>query len=71
MGGSGHGIVKLEMVVPESDTGISFSKFLVSRHLSKLFYDELHSISTFHNDTTEILLKVALNTINRPTHSLA
>jgi hypothetical protein len=26
---------------------------------------------TEHNDTTEILLKVALNTINQPTHSLA
>ena len=31
--------------VPESD--ISFSKFLVSRHLLKLFYDELPSFSTF------------------------
>ena len=30
--------------VPESDYGISFSKFPVSRHL---FYDELHSFSTF------------------------
>ena len=38
---------KPEMVVPESDSGISFSKFPVSRHLSKLFYDELHSFSTF------------------------
>jgi hypothetical protein len=27
--------------------GISFSKFPVSRHLLKLFYDELHSFSTF------------------------
>jgi hypothetical protein len=35
------------MVVPESDSGISFSKFPVSRHLLKLFYDELHSFSTF------------------------
>ena len=26
--------------VPESDSGISFSKFPVSRHLLKLFYDE-------------------------------
>jgi hypothetical protein len=31
--------------VPESD--ISFLKFPVSRHLLKLFYDELHSFSTF------------------------
>jgi hypothetical protein len=30
--------------VPESDSGIPFSKFPVSRHL---FYDELHSFSTF------------------------
>ena len=44
---------KPEIVVPvtESDSGISFSKFPVSRHLLKLFYDELHSSSTFfaHN----------------------
>ena len=33
---------KPEIVVPESD--ISFLKFPVSRHL---FYDELHSFSTF------------------------
>jgi hypothetical protein len=39
--------VKPEIVVPESDSGISFSKFLVSRHLLKLFYDELCSFSTF------------------------
>ena len=38
---------KSEIVVPESDSGISFSKFPVSRHLLKLFYDELHSFSTF------------------------
>ena len=31
--------------IPESN--ISFSKFPVSRHLLKLFYDELHSFSTF------------------------
>jgi hypothetical protein len=36
---------KLEIVVPGS--GISFSKFPVSRHLLKLSYDELHSFSTF------------------------
>ena len=35
---------KPEIVVPESDSGISFS---ISRHLLKLFYDELHSFSTF------------------------
>ena len=35
---------KPEIVVPESDSGNSFSKFPVSRHL---FYDELHSFSTF------------------------
>jgi hypothetical protein len=29
------------------DSGISFSKFPVSRHLLKLFYDKLHSFSTF------------------------
>jgi hypothetical protein len=38
---------KPEIVVPKSNSGISFSKFLVSRHLLKLFYDELHSFSTF------------------------
>jgi hypothetical protein len=38
---------KPEIVVPESDSGISFSKFQVSRHLLKLFYDELCSFSTF------------------------
>ena len=38
---------KPEIVVPESDSGISFSKFPVSRHLLKLFYDELHSFATF------------------------
>ena len=32
------------MPYPESDSSISFSKFPVSRHL---FYDELHSFSTF------------------------
>ena len=31
---------KLEIVVQESNSGISFSKFPVSRHLLKLFYDE-------------------------------
>ena len=31
---------KPEKVVPESDSGISFSKFPVSRRLLKLFYDE-------------------------------
>ena len=31
---------KPEIVVPESDSGISFSKFPVSRRLLKLFYDE-------------------------------
>ena len=36
---------KPEIVVPGSD--ISFSKFPVSRHLLKLFYDELRSFSTF------------------------
>jgi hypothetical protein len=36
-----------EIVVPESNSGISFLKFLVSRHLLKLFYDELRSFSTF------------------------
>ena len=30
-----------------SDSGITFSKFPVSRYLLKLFYDELHSFSTF------------------------
>ena len=35
---------KPDIVVPESDSGNSFSKFPVSRHL---FYDELHSFSTF------------------------
>ena len=38
---------KPEIVVSESDSGISFSKFPVSRHLLKLFYDELCSFSTF------------------------
>ena len=38
---------KPEIVVPESDSGISFSKFPVSRHLLKLLDDELHSFSTF------------------------
>jgi hypothetical protein len=40
-------LAKPEIVdlVPESD--ISFSKFPVSRHLLKLFYDELRSFSTF------------------------
>ena len=38
---------KQEIVVPESDSGISFSKFPVNHHLLKLFYDELHSFSTF------------------------
>ena len=36
---------KQSFPVPESD--ISFSKFPVSRHLLKLFYDELCSFSTF------------------------
>jgi hypothetical protein len=36
---------KPEIVIPGS--GISFAKFLVSRHLLKLFYDELRSFSTF------------------------
>ena len=36
---------KPEIVVPGS--GISFSKFPVSRHLLKQFYDELHGFSTF------------------------
>jgi hypothetical protein len=31
---------KPEIGVPESDSGISFLKFPVSRHLLKLFYDE-------------------------------
>jgi hypothetical protein len=31
---------KPEIVVPESDSGISFSKFPVSCRLLKLFYDE-------------------------------
>ena len=35
----------ITVVIPGS--GISFSKFLVSRHLLKLFYDELRSFSTF------------------------
>ena len=38
---------KQSFPVLESDSGISFSKFPVSRHLLKLFYDELHSFSTF------------------------
>ena len=37
---------KPEIVVPESDSGISFSKFPVSSHLFELFYDELRSFST-------------------------
>jgi hypothetical protein len=37
-------IGKTEIVIPESDSDISFWKFSVSRHL---FYDELHSFSTF------------------------
>jgi hypothetical protein len=40
-------LAKPEIVVSESDSGISFSKFPVSRHLLKLFYDELRSFSTF------------------------
>ena len=36
---------KPEIVITGS--GISFSKFPVIRHLLKLFYDELHSFSTF------------------------
>ena len=40
-------LAKPEIIVPESDSSISFSKFLVSRHLLKLFYDELRSFSTF------------------------
>ena len=35
---------KYSFPVPESDSGISFSKFSVSHHL---FYDKLHSFSTF------------------------
>ena len=38
---------KPEIVVPESNSGISFSKYPVSRHLLKPFYDELRSFSTF------------------------
>jgi hypothetical protein len=38
---------KPEIVVPESDSGISFSKFPVSRRLLKVFYDEFHGYSTF------------------------
>jgi hypothetical protein len=38
---------KPELVILESDSGISFSKFPVSRHLLKLFNDELRSVSTF------------------------
>jgi hypothetical protein len=38
---------KPEIVIPDSGSGISFSKFSVSRHLMKLFYDELRSFSTF------------------------
>ena len=38
---------KPEIVVPESDSSISFSKFPVSRHLLKLFYDENTQFSTF------------------------
>jgi hypothetical protein len=34
---------KPEIVVPGSESDISFFKFPVSRHLLKLFYDELHS----------------------------
>ena len=37
-------IGKTEIVVPKSDSGISFSKFPVSRHL---FYDELHKFFYF------------------------
>jgi hypothetical protein len=40
-------LAKPEIVVPKSDSGISFSKFPISRHLLKLFYDELQSFSTF------------------------
>jgi hypothetical protein len=40
---------KPEIAVPGSGihSGISFSKFSVSCHLLKLFYDELPSFSTF------------------------
>ena len=38
---------KWSFPVPESNSSISFSKFPVSRHLLKLFYDELRSFSTF------------------------
>ena len=38
---------KPEIVIPESDSSILFSKFPISRHLLKLFYDELCSFSTF------------------------
>ena len=38
---------KPEIVIPESESGISFSKFPVSRHFLKMFYDELRSFSTF------------------------
>ena len=31
---------EIVFLVPESDSGISFLKFPVSRHLLKLFYDE-------------------------------
>ena len=35
---------KPEIVVPEFNSGVSFSIFPISHHL---FYDELHSFSTF------------------------
>jgi hypothetical protein len=38
---------KPEIVVPESDSGISFSKFPVSRHLLSCLMMRIHSFSTF------------------------
>ena len=38
---------KQSFPVPEYDSGISFSKFPVSRHLLKLFYDELQFSTLF------------------------
>ena len=52
---------KPEIVVPESDSGISFSKFPVSRHLLKLFYDELCSFSIFFAFNFDKKLAVEIN----------
>jgi hypothetical protein len=41
------GLIFFFIIIIAKDSGISFSKFLVSRHLLKLFYDELCSFSTF------------------------